>query len=245
MSAAILQNPQKQHDVEDDRESVYHLLNWLALRFTKHDRIHELPHYLLQFDECFKLEGSAEKGGELKQKRLTWPLPIAFKSCPQLNPLLEELRKAFAVRYHEPPEQADHDALEQINNEIRASEKHIQEAGGSPEILSLRLALRNSHITTRNSLYAFVYPKKIELLSEKGWLVGVLRRHLELDDWPKNDAAKANFIGTGPPKKRNWEQSQLIARLPVSKYQRVSADNLEWDSDDTHAKDSLSDDNSP
>jgi hypothetical protein len=84
--------------------------------------------------------------------------------------------------------------------------------------------------------------KKMKLLSEKGWLVGVLQYHLASDGWLEDDAAEANFIGTGPLKKRNWEQSQLNARLSVSKHQRLSA---EWDSDDTHAKDSLSDDNSP
>jgi hypothetical protein len=52
--------------------------------------------------------------------------------------------------------------------------------------------------------------KKKELLSEKGWFIGVLRRHLESDGWPENDAAEADRIGTGPPKKRT-------ARLPVSK----------------------------
>jgi hypothetical protein len=167
-------------------------------------------------------------------------LPNTFKSCPELNPLLEELRKAFAVRYHDPPEQADHDALEQLNNKIRALEKDIRESvvGVNSEVLDLRLALRDSN-------YAFVYTKKMKLLSEKGWLVGVLRRYLESDVWPEDDTAEANFIDTGPLKKRNWEQSQLHARLPVSKHQRLSAVNLEWDSDDSHAKDPLSDDNSP
>jgi hypothetical protein len=225
MSAAILDNRDKQHEVEDDRESAYHLLNWLALRYTKHDRIHELPHYLAHFDEHYKRDGS-EAGGELKKSRLTMPPPINFESCPNLNLLLEELGEAFAARYHKPPSQADHNALEQLDNKIRALDKDIQEA-------------------IRESQYAFRYMKKIKLLSEKGWLVGVLRRHLESDVWPEDDTAEANFIGTGPLKKRNWEQSQLNARLPVSKHQRLSAVNLEWDSDDSHAEDHLSDDNSP
>jgi hypothetical protein len=160
MSAAILQNRDKPHDVEDDRESAYHLLNWPALRYTKHDRIGDLPHYLAHFDQRFTLEGSAEKGGELKKSRLTMPLPITFKSCPNLNSLLEELGEAFAARYHKPPSQAQHDALEQLDNEIRASEKDIQEAdtqlqepvaGVDSKYLNLALALRNSHIATRNA----------------------------------------------------------------------------------------------
>jgi hypothetical protein len=246
MSAAILDNRDKQHEVEDDRESAYHLLNWLALRYTKHDRIHELPHYLAHFDEHYKRDGS-EAGGELKMKRFMKPPPINFESCPNLNLLLEELGEAFATRYHKPPSQADHNALEQLDNKIRALEKDIQESvvGVNSEVLDLRLALRDSNYAFRDSNYAFVYTKKMKLLSEKGWLVGVLRRHLESDVWPEDDTAEANFIGTGPLKKRNWEQSQLNARLPVSKHQRLSAVNLEWDLDGSHAKDPLSDDNSP
>ena len=195
MSAAILQDPKKQHDAEDDRESAYHLLNWLALRYTAHDKIDKLHRYLVHFDECYK-DGPFEGGGDSKKNRIITPLPITFESS-NLNPLLEELRKVFVVRYERPPSRAEYEALEQLEDKIKASEKVIQEAdirvqetinqlqetsaGVSSEVLNLRLALRDSQVTIRDSHrakrdseYTFLHTKKMELLSAKGWLVGVL-----------------------------------------------------------------------
>ena len=313
MSAAILQDPKKKHDAEDDRESAYHLLNWLALRYTAHDKMNILHQYLTHFDECYK-DGSVDAGGDSKRSRIIAPPPITFESS-NLNLLLEELVKVMVVRYERPPSRAEYEALEQLEDKIKASEKIIQEAdiriqaanirvqeaniqiqhadtrlqaadiqlqaadirlqetinqlqetSVSSEVLTLRLALRDSQvtirdgqiskrddqitirdrqiskrddeITIRDSQYAFLHTKKMELLSAKGWLVGVLRRHLESDGWPENDAAKANLIGTGPPKKRTWEQGQIDARLPLSKHRRLSV--IEWDPD---GMESSSDDN--
>ncbi|KIM40755.1 hypothetical protein M413DRAFT_56423, partial [Hebeloma cylindrosporum] len=38
MSAAILKNPQKDHEISDDRESAFHVLTWTALCYAKHNK---------------------------------------------------------------------------------------------------------------------------------------------------------------------------------------------------------------
>src|SRR6201986_2612132 len=67
MSAALLHNNEKPHELVDDRESSLHVLTWTALRFTKHTISGGgSSRFLRAFDEEYKDEDGV-KGGDLKK----------------------------------------------------------------------------------------------------------------------------------------------------------------------------------
>jgi hypothetical protein len=112
MSAALLRNNKKCHELEDDRESCLHVLIWTALRFTEHtcSEGHSST-FLRAFDEAYE-DGDGVKGGDLKRGFLATreiPRVVKFDGQPHLDKLIRELTEAFAVRYEEPP------SAEQIN----------------------------------------------------------------------------------------------------------------------------------
>jgi len=69
MSAAILQDLEKVHDICDDGESAFHVLTWIALCYGHHneDQPDHLRQYLKQYD-FFYSAGKFAKGGELKMR---------------------------------------------------------------------------------------------------------------------------------------------------------------------------------
>lgn len=66
MSAALLRNNDKYNDFEDDRESCFRVLAWMALCFTRHTISGgSLSRFLRAFDEEYEGE-DVVKGGDLK-----------------------------------------------------------------------------------------------------------------------------------------------------------------------------------
>ena len=91
MSAALLRDKEKCHELEDDRESCLHLLIWMALRTTSESRLKYVRPYD-RVNEGFKFLLSH-----------TIPCLVEFDHRPQLPALLKELTKTIAVRYENPP----------------------------------------------------------------------------------------------------------------------------------------------
>src|SRR5882757_2318123 len=149
MSAALLHNNEKPHELVDDRESSLHVLTWTALRFTKHTISGGGSSRLLRaFDEEYEDEDGV-KGGDLKKGFLLGrdiPRVVKFDSRPRLDALIEELTEAFAVLYEKPPSAEEVKALEEA-----------QSANLPPSIMA--------------GLTTFKYQKHLNDLATPSWLV--------------------------------------------------------------------------
>jgi hypothetical protein len=200
MSAALLHNNEKLHELVDDRESYLHVLTWTALHFTKHTISGGgSSRFLRAFDEEYEDEDGV-KGGDLKKGFLLGhdiPRVVKFDSRPQLDAFIEELTEAFAVLYEKPPSAEEVKALEEA-----------QSANLPPSIMA--------------GLTAFKYQKHLNDLATPSWLVDTFRRHLNTGYWPPSDQAQGQPIAIGSSRKRAREQAKLELRIPRTKSQRLS-----------------------
>ncbi|KAF8326247.1 hypothetical protein F5887DRAFT_1084756 [Amanita rubescens] len=94
---------QSAHNREDDLESFYHVLNWMALHYTSHTMNSEdLTHNVQRiFEESYKAHDGTPMGGWSKLDSLlagTINWDANFQN-PPLSNLLEIIRKLVAVRY--------------------------------------------------------------------------------------------------------------------------------------------------
>jgi hypothetical protein len=200
MSAALLYNNKKPHELIDDRESSLHVLTWTGLRFTKHSISGGgSSRFLRAFDEEYEDEDGV-KGGDLKRGFLVSreiPRTIKFDGRPQLDALIKELTEAFAVRYEEPPSAEDIKTLEDMRS-------------------------NNAPLSYLNSNVAFKYQKHLDDLATPSWLVDTFRRHLNTGYWPPSDQAEGQPIAIGSNRKRAREEAKLELRIPRTKSQRLS-----------------------
>ncbi|KAF8193759.1 hypothetical protein BJ912DRAFT_924424 [Pholiota molesta] len=118
---------------------------------------------------------------------------------PQLGALLKELAAAFTVRYGQPPEPDDLEALE------------IQEAliAGNPDSPSL-----DKMKFIRDHLVAYKYQKlKDHLEKERHWLVNTIRKHLKTGTWPKDKAESQKIPQVTSKRKAVEDLATLEGRL--------------------------------
>ena len=93
------------HNREDDLESFYHVLNWMALRHTSHSLNSRTLTSELQriFDYSFRSEDGRSAGGMAKIAEISSGTSnkfAAFKNQP-LARLLKTIRKSVAIRYQD------------------------------------------------------------------------------------------------------------------------------------------------
>jgi len=175
------------------------VLTWLALRYTKHDRLDNLSSYLAIYDEVDRREskglatGGIQKGDQFSSK--VFP---KFTSGP-LNRLLAVIRKHFYARYGE----------EYTTDEVQEAIDFM--ASRTPVDPS------NAHLVN-----AYFYGCRMESLKEPNWLVEVFSEHLKSDDWPLDDKAKANPLTSsmGSAHKRTSTQAALEDRALGSNSKR-------------------------
>ena len=180
MSAAILQEPGKVHDICDDRESAFHVLTWTALCFGNHNKTQpdHLRQYLKQYDYYYSA-GQFTKGGELKIHALLQAVlsnEVAFN--PPLNKLLEDLTDYLCVRYVK-IKPHDRESLGLTTKLITV----LEQKPGDPEEIQMLQRIRTTNP-------AYIAAKKLEQLERRNWLVETLRMHLAQSDWPLNDGAR-------------------------------------------------------
>ena len=101
MSIAIIQDPEKIHDIRDDRESAFYVLTWTALCYASHDETHpdHLGEYLATYNYSYP-GGKYTKGGELKMLSLLQGIlsnEVTFNA--PFNRLIGDLTAHFRVRY--------------------------------------------------------------------------------------------------------------------------------------------------
>jgi hypothetical protein len=170
------------------------VLTWLALRYTKHNKLAKLSSYLAIYDQVDPREskgvdtGGIEKGNEFSSR--VFP---KFTSGP-LNRLLAVVRKHFSARYGE----------EYTTDEVQeAMDFMASMASGRPVDPS------KAHLVG-----AYFYASRMESLNTPNWLVEVFNEHLKSDDWPSDDRAVANDItpGTSSSLKRKSDQIKLVER---------------------------------
>ncbi|KAJ2916202.1 hypothetical protein MD484_g4207, partial [Candolleomyces efflorescens] len=93
------------HTMEDDRESSFYAILYLALRYSKHQGGDETLAQLRVFDEFIPRTDGLPTGGELKEFLIndTRPYPITFN--PPLDGLVAGAKKYFRPRYTFPSEE--------------------------------------------------------------------------------------------------------------------------------------------
>ena len=106
MSARLLANPGKVHEISDDIESFVHVLRWMCLRFYPHiltGSHEELSIYVMaHFEGCYIRSGEdVDVGGAVKKKDLLRGVDVVdlIASDTPLGKLLDELRLICQEHY--------------------------------------------------------------------------------------------------------------------------------------------------
>jgi hypothetical protein len=190
ISAALLLNVEKLHELQDDRESSLHLLTWIALRYTAHNlKPRDLSGLLEMFDETF-FSDQGVNGGRIKRGHLGTqyiPTVVKFNNRPQLDKLIEELTDVFAVRYEVEPKQEVQERFRILEETNKPNDPAIAD-----------------HVVPR-------YRKRQNDLVDSNWLVGTFRRHLaDRGAWPEDDKAVPQVPD---PKKPCSKRTSAEARL--------------------------------
>jgi hypothetical protein len=211
MSAAFLKRPDRSHRLEDDRESAFFVLLWIALRYSESKTHHpdkrnadrtfspsDDPPYnnvvrLMHAYNEAEVDGRGGVRGGLNKG--LWFVcndlcGLRFSGRPALGALVRELRdESLAVRYECPPTPEDYENLKSLEAEFA---EH-------PNIACLdvfRNALTNSK--------AYRYPLRLARLTARGWVVDTIRKHLAAADWPRDNATPQQVVPgpeTGPRRK--------------------------------------------
>ena len=108
MSAALLQDANKQHTIADDLESALHVLTWTTLRYVPH----KMPPLLLTmhlrkvYDEFDTLTGTGggTKGDKLAGRKYV-PRALELKKPSPLVDLLKTMSDPFVAVYGDEPDE--------------------------------------------------------------------------------------------------------------------------------------------
>jgi hypothetical protein len=215
MSAQLLASPDSVHRMEDDRESAFHVLLWIAMRYssshvlvqTPSSAAQDTPHtdmraHIRQFDEAYIDDGGTVRGGSLKRDLFAYKNSLSklmFDGRPQLGALLKELAAVFTVRYGQPPQPDELEALD-------IQEALIAENSNSPSLDRLKFI--------RDSLAAYKYQKiKDHLEKDRHWLVNTIRKHLKTGTWPEDKAESQKIPQVTSKRKAVEDLATLEGRL--------------------------------
>ncbi|KIM44449.1 hypothetical protein M413DRAFT_353590 [Hebeloma cylindrosporum] len=219
MSAAILQNPTKVHDISDDRESAFHVLTWTALCYGRHTqrRPDDLKRLLKVYDYSFAA-GKYIEGGELKRDTLLqYKLSKEVSFNPPLDRLIKDLAVNLRARYI--------DIEPSARAKLEATKKKIaqfEQAPGGPEAhRDVLEALRDN--CTDNP--AFVLSTLMKQLETRGWLVKKMRKYLQESGWPLDDKVRPEGLHeTSNSKKRSRDKQDdspvVLEGQPKSKVEK-------------------------
>ena len=90
MSVALLQNDHHVHEILDDRESVFYVLMWSALRYTLHSHQDDVGLQMKSYDEVDVHHDGGVEGGRLKGYMIQNSLKVIFH-LPTLHKLINKL----------------------------------------------------------------------------------------------------------------------------------------------------------
>jgi hypothetical protein len=192
MSAKLLSEPHLNQGIEDDRESAFYVLLYLALLYTQHNQIlQELESYMEIFDYVTIGHDNVAKGGALKRDFLlsSSRADALNFDCHPMNDLVKDLRNTFSVRYEPPPSEA---VLARYEN------------------MKFRPEFADALVDNPAALYE----ARQNLLRERGWLVKTISKYLDgLHVWPDNGAARINLFS----KKRKRQEMEQNSRVKSKK----------------------------
>ncbi|KAG1898025.1 uncharacterized protein F5891DRAFT_1240372 [Suillus fuscotomentosus] len=184
MSGALLSDPTKHQDFEDDLESFLHVLTWTSIRYcpsnlTAQERSYRLS---LIFEEVHEtngvyIGGDCKCGGLVRNKYLPSEL-VAFSAGSPLLDLLREINPPFAVRYQVPPSKEDFHTYETIRTSVEDST--------TPFWVNIFANLTYGR-----------YQQKLENLKRRSWFPLMIRAYLQNPDlaWPTDDKAERLPVG--------------------------------------------------
>ena len=136
MSAALLQDANKQHTIADSLESALHVLTWTALRYIPHTMASAFLnlHLRMVYDEYCTLTGT---GGRLKGLSLAArqyvPRALQLEQPSPLLDLLETMSDPFVAVYGvEPDESTKYTQMEDQKDLLETFYKRRLERSKSP-----------------------------------------------------------------------------------------------------------------
>ncbi|KAG9317803.1 hypothetical protein JVU11DRAFT_2026 [Chiua virens] len=197
MSAKLLEDPHKYHELSDDLESFLHVLAWITLRYVPaidtylaSDRDNDLA----MFDEVCANQGHFESGGRIKALAFAAAIYPSRKFRPKIpTPLLKLLRRLrvpFKSLYGEPTSDTSDDD---------ETESDIEE--------KLDDAL---------SVIREVSAKRLKSLETSALFLKHTSRALEKGIWPTDDKTDKNLPGNfaktnkTEPKTTRYRSSHLV-----------------------------------
>ncbi|KAF8184433.1 hypothetical protein BJ912DRAFT_1060958 [Pholiota molesta] len=219
MSAMLQDRPNRPHQIQDDRESAFHVLLWIALRYTEsnvHDTpllgsdltasetIDTIPHndvinLMRAYDEAYVDGSGAIRGGLVKQALFTSDVlsRLEFSGRPELNALVEEFVETFKVRYEKSPTPSDFASL-------KRQEAFIAKYPDIPD--------RDDLILNLGSFIAYKYQTRLDQLGARHWVVDTIRKHLTAN-WPRDKAIAQQVVAQiGSKRKTMLHQANLEER---------------------------------
>lgn len=220
MSAAILQDPKKVHEISDDRESAFHVLTWTALCYGHHDQTHpdRLREYLAPYDYSYSA-GKFVKGGELKRDALMQSVlsdKVTFN--PPLNRLIADLTAHLRTRYVQ-IKPRDRVYLESLATKIINLEQVAERTESQNEVLEVYRESRANNPVYQVSL-------SLQQLEMRYWFVKTMQNHLTAPDWPPDDKARQQglHLTCNSKKRLHDEEDSPTEGLSRPKVERSAAD---------------------
>ncbi|KAH7884228.1 hypothetical protein F5I97DRAFT_1957019 [Phlebopus sp. FC_14] len=187
MSAALLQDPHKAHELQDDLESFLHVLAWAVVHYVPNDLTpDDRRDYLSMFDENTYSNGEIV-GGRIKALLLggnKYVPDFKLKHSSPLVDLLKSLSEAFSTRYTEPPNKLDEVIYEDLKQ--RADERKLYEG----------------HIV-------HIHRQRLARLSSSAWFIDTIKQSLSPNrPWPEEDSAVWNSVS--PPQGMVTRRQMLL-----------------------------------
>ncbi|KAF9479478.1 hypothetical protein BDN70DRAFT_993435 [Pholiota conissans] len=181
MSVKLLRNPTKIQTLEDDRESAFWVLLWVALQHSQFNSdTFNAKECMNAFDELRPgIRDTEYTGGLGKESYLLTYLQkgLRFTGRPEMDNLMAYLSSVLRVRYEAEPSQT-------LKDDADLFEKKLEEAkqkGDPSEIQYAQIFLRGN--------VAHLYKNRMSLLTTKGWFTETLRAYVAKGEWPKDKAS--------------------------------------------------------
>jgi hypothetical protein len=156
--------------MEDDRESSFYVILYLALRYSKHKGGHETLARLRMFDEFITRTTGLPTGGELKELLIIDRRPYPIKFNPPLNAIIAGGAKFFRPRY------------DAVTEKEKEGYQKIKASGVDDETLN-EGTMYGQHLTGLKRMQA------------RGTWVAFLREKLKEDGWPDKDFYPQTYSG--------------------------------------------------
>ncbi|KAH7890331.1 hypothetical protein F5I97DRAFT_1963927 [Phlebopus sp. FC_14] len=192
MSAALLQDPKKRHELQDDLESFMHVLAWSVVRYVENKlTADDRRNYLAMFEESIYTNGKTLGGGKKKSSLVTKEYVSNFKleHPSPLVGILKSFSDVFFARYGPEPSEGDRTLF------YMAQGKEIFEK-------------------IRQTSAVYLYDERRKCLTSHQWFITTMEKSLKDGIWSENDGSVRNDVSspqgvvTRGQEKRNTSRMQ-------------------------------------